>query len=232
MNVIRLNNGGAIQVRTGVLQGIGPVGPRGLSGPAGPEGPTGPPGETGPPGAIVQYLASARISAPIAVTADTNTLVSFGTVDHDDLNAFQSSTNFSPADAGDYVVSCWVQFNVPTNAGDGARALWLNSSIAGTLCRVQGSAVMDDATYVSFTWPVRTESGEVLNVYARSGDDLEVSISAGALTMVRVGSGPVGGPGPQGPAGPVGPQGIQGPQGPPGSAGTGYQTYGELNGAD
>lgn len=227
-NVIRLNNGGVIQVRTGVLQGIGPIGPRGLQGLTGPQGPEGPQGGTGPMGAIEQYYAKARVSSPVSVGPDVDTLVAFGTVDADDLNAFPSSTNISPADAGDYMISCWAKFDLPANAGDGARALWLSSSIEGTLVREQSLGVIDDATYVSFSWPHRFTSGEILNVYARVGDDLAVSLSEGAISLVRIGSGPQGDTGPQGPAGPVGPAGPQGPAGAPGSAGTGYTTYGDL----
>lgn len=228
-NVVRLNNGGVIQVRTGVLQGIGPIGPRGLVGPAGPEGPEGPQGGTGPSGSINQYLSKARVTSTVSVASDNDTLVAFGTVDTDDLSAFASSTNISPADPGDYQISVWVRFDLPTNAGDGARSLWLSSNIAGTLCRVQDGAVSDDTTYVSFSWPHRLQSGEVLNVYARSGDDLSVGISAGAISLVRLGSGPQGTVGPQGPEGTVGPAGPAGPQGDPGSAGGTYTTYGDLH---
>ena len=81
VNVIRLNNGGSIQVRTGVLQGVGPVGPPGVAGPQGPEGVPGPQGETGPVGAIMQYLTKARINAPLNLPPNTDALVSFGQVD-------------------------------------------------------------------------------------------------------------------------------------------------------
>jgi len=228
-NVVRLNNGGIIQVRTGVLQGIGPVGPRGGVGPQGPAGPEGAQGQTGPAGAITQYLSAARVSGGTPVGPDTDTLVAFGSVQYDDLNAFASSTNITPADPGDYQVSCWVEFDMPANAGDGARSLWLRSNLNGTVCRVGVSAVGDEPTYVSFSWPIRTEAGETLNVYARQGDDLSVNISAGAISLIRIGSGPQGAVGPAGPQGAVGPAGPQGPQGPAGSAGGTYTTYGDLH---
>lgn len=228
VNVIRLNNGGVIQVRTGVLQGIGPIGPRGVAGPEGLQGPEGPQGETGPMGAIAQYYSKARVSTPVSLSPDVDTLVGFGTVDADDLNAFASSTNISPPDPGDYQISCWVRFDLPANAGDGARSLWLVSSVAGTLVRTQGVGVADDTTYATLSWPHRTISGEVINVYARVGDDLAVGINEGAVALTRIGSGPKGDVGPQGPAGPVGPAGPAGPKGDSGSAGGGYSTYGDL----
>jgi len=122
-----------------------------------------------------------------------------------------------------------VEFDMPANAGDGARSLWLRSNLNSTLCRVAAPAVGDEPTYVSFSWPVRLDSGEVLNVYARHGDDLSVNISAGAISLIRIGSGPQGAVGPAGPQGPVGPAGPQGPQGPAGSAGGTYTTYGDLH---
>lgn len=228
-NVIRLNNGGVIQVRTGILQGVGPVGPKGSIGDTGPQGEQGPQGETGPMGAISQYLSSTQVGGVTAVAADTDTLVSFGSVLVDDLDAFASATNISPSDPGDYQINCWVRYDVPANPGDGSRALWLQSSIDNTLIRVQTLAVVDEPTYLNFSWAHRTQSGETLTVLARSGDDLSVGISAGGLSLVRIGSGPAGAVGPQGPQGPVGPAGPQGPQGDPGSAGGTYTSYGDLH---
>lgn len=227
-NVIRLNNGGSIQVRTGVLQGIGPIGPRGLTGPTGPQGSTGPQGDTGPMGAIQQYMSKTLIGAAIPVGPDTDTIVTFGQVIYDDLSAFTSATSIAPAETGDYVINVWGQFNMPANAGDGIRALWLQSSTNGTLIRAQVPAVADDATYVSLSWPHRFESGESVAVWTRVGDDVSVSLQAGALSLLRVGSGPAGDPGPSGPPGPVGPAGPPGPQGPAGTANSGFTTYADL----
>lgn len=227
-NVVRLNNGGSIQVRTGVLQGIGPIGPRGLVGPTGPSGPTGPVGETGPMGAIQQYMSKTKIGAAIPVGPDTDTIVTFGQVLYDDLGAFASATSVAPAETGDYLISVWGQFSMPSNAGDGIRSLWLQSSTEGTLIRAQLPAVTDDSTYVNLSWPHRFESGESLAVWCRVGDDVSVALSAGALTLLRVGSGPAGGPGPSGPPGPVGPAGPPGPQGPAGNASDGFNTYADL----
>ena len=231
-SVVRLNNGGQIQVRTGVLQGIGPIGPRGLTGPEGPQGVTGPQGEVGPPGAIYQYHSTAMTSGSQSVSADTDTLVGFGNVLYDDLSSFQSSTVFSIGPGEDALISCWVTFDLGTNAGDGMRKLWLTSTIGGvetTLARDQDSAVIDDQTSCNITWVHRGQDGETLRIKARSGDDVAVSIVEGGLTVARVGAGPAGPMGPTGPQGPIGPTGPQGPQGPAGSSGTGYATYGDLH---
>ena len=228
-NVIRLNNGGVIQVRTGILQGVGPVGPRGLVGETGPAGPEGPQGETGPAGSISSYLSSTKVGGTTAVAADTDTLVSFGSVVVDELNAFDSATNISPNDPGTYQISAWVRFDLPANAGDGVRSLWLQSSVENTIARTQTLAVVDDTTYLDISWPHRTVQNEIINVYVRSGDDLSVGVSAGGVALVRIGSGPKGDTGAQGLTGPVGPAGPQGPQGPAGSGGGAYTTYGDLH---
>jgi hypothetical protein len=227
-NVIRLNNGGVIQVRTGVLQGIGPIGPRGLTGPQGAQGEIGPQGETGPMGGITEYSSKATISAGISVSPDTDTLVSFGNVSYDDLAAVWSSTNFTLTDAGDYQISVWVRFDSPANAGDGVRALWLQSSVQGILVRNHIVAVADEPTYAQLVWADRYAAGEQVNVYARQGDDLAVGITAGAISICRIGAGLRGAVGPAGPAGPVGPAGPQGPEGPAGSATSGFTTYADL----
>lgn len=227
-NVIRLNNGGVIQVRTGVLQGIGPIGPRGLIGLDGAQGEDGIQGETGPPGAVLQYFSNTRVSVPQTINPDQDVLVAFGAVDYDDNDAFTSSTTIAPPEPGDYQISCWLRFNKPAVSGDGIRAAWLNSTVAATVMRVQELAVVDDDTYLNFSWPYRTVAGEVLKVYVRSGDDQALSLSAGALGMVRIGSGPLGNTGPQGPQGSVGATGPAGPTGVAGSASSGFTRYSDL----
>lgn len=228
-NVVRLLNGGTIQVRTGVLQGIGPQGPRGLTGPPGQQGEQGPTGEVGPIGQILQVQMLANVSSTITVNADTDTLVSFGTVVYDDLIAHQSSTNMRLIDIGDYLISCYLKFDLPADAGDGARDIWFQSTTNGTIARTSYQAISDAPTYVSLAFPHRTTvSNEIINVYVRSGDNLSAGVSAGALTITRVGSGPVGAQGPAGPTGAVGATGPTGPQGPDGNASSGFATYADL----
>lgn len=229
MTVIKLSNGGQLQVRTGVLQGIGPVGPQGVKGDKGDPGPDGPQGPTGAPGAITQFATKASVTTAISLASDVDTLITFPNVAYDDLNIATSSTNFTIKATGVYLITAWVRFDMPTNAGDGPRSLWITSSTRGTLARTGVLSVADEQTYVQVAWPDYYTAGEVINVKARQGDDLSVAVSLGSIAVVRMGSGPVGPAGPTGPAGPVGPQGVQGPQGVAGSSGTGYSTYGTLH---
>lgn len=77
MPIIRLTNGGAIQVRTGVLQGVGPVGPAGPTGPTGPAGPTGATGPAGADGEVsltgAQTLSNKTLTSPTINTPTINT---------------------------------------------------------------------------------------------------------------------------------------------------------------
>lgn len=228
MTVIRLNNGGAVQVRTGVLQGIGPIGPQGIQGPRGVTGDTGPEGPTGPMGAILRYCTKASVGGPISLSPNVDTAVSFGTVQQDDLDAQTSSTTFTINSLGCYNVSAWVRFDLPANAGDSMRAVWIDSSTRGMLARSQALSVIDDTTFMAIQWSDVYSAAEKIYIRARHSDDLAVGISLGAISIVRIGSGPAGDPGPTGPAGPNGPQGPQGPAGPAGSATSGFTTYASL----
>ena len=216
-NQVRLINGGAIQVRTGILQGVGPQGPRGLVGPSGPMGDPGPQGPVGPPGSITEVSTKLKVASPQSITADTDVTVAFADVTFDDMSAATSSVNFTLHEVGDYLITCWVKMEKPSNDGDGLRALWITSETNGTLVRDQRLAVADDHTYISLNTVHRsTVVDEVLHVLCRSGDDLALALSDGVLTFTRTGSGPVG------PAGPTG------PQGPAGTPGT-YTTYGDIH---
>lgn len=228
MTVIRLNNGGQIQVRTGVLQGIGPIGPPGVTGPVGPDGPEGPEGPTGPMGAILQYLTKASLSTNVTLTPDVDTLLTFASVQNDDLGAATSSTNFTIQDYGLYSVNAWARFDSPANAGDGIRALWVNSTTRGTLARNQVLAVVDEQTYVQVTWQDYFQQGEVIQIKGRQSDDLALSISLASIAITRMGSGPAGPAGPAGPRGSTGPQGPVGNQGPAGTSNSGFATYRQL----
>lgn len=228
-NVVRLVSGGTIQVRTGILQGVGPQGPTGPAGSTGPEGPQGPQGETGPPGAITQFSSKFTVATTQSINIDTDTLVSMANVVYDDHSAHTSSTNFTLPSIGDYMFNAWVRFDLPASAGDGLRALWLQSTTNGLVGRTQHLAVVDDATYVNLAVLHRTTvSNEVFNLYCRNGDNDTCGLSAGALTITRVGSGAQGPVGPAGPQGPVGPTGAQGPQGPTGSGSGPFATYGDV----
>ena len=77
-NVIRLVNGGSIQVRTGVIQGVGPQGPRGVQGNQGIDGDQGPQGEPGPIGQILQLQGRTRVATSNVIALNTDTVVAFG----------------------------------------------------------------------------------------------------------------------------------------------------------
>ena len=227
-NAIKLGNGGVIEVRTGVLQGVGPTGPRGLVGLTGPDGPQGPQGETGPPGAITQYYSRGAVTSTTSLATNTDTLIPFNNVTYDDLDVFTSTTNITIGEDGDYMFSVWVRFDLPANAGDSIRSIWLQSSTGGVLARNSCPAVTDEATYVAVTWVERCATGDVINVYGRHSDDLSVGVSSGAISICRVGSGPAGAQGDVGAQGPVGPAGPAGPTGPDGNASSGFATYADL----
>ena len=228
-NIIRLVNGGQIQVRTGVLQGVGPVGPRGLIGPPGPDGPAGPQGEQGPIGQILQRQGKWVINSNTPVNPDTDTLVAFQITAYDDFGAATSTTTYELDDIGDYQLNVWLKFGLPANAADDYREVALNSVTNGELARTSVPATVGRETYVSLSFPHRTTvASEVIRVYARSGDDLALNVTAGALAITRTGSGPKGDPGPQGPQGVTGAQGIQGATGPSGSASSGFAQYADL----
>lgn len=222
-NVVRLVNGGAIQVRTGVIQGIGPQGPRGLVGPQGIDGPQGQTGEVGPVGQILQMAGLTTIGLNNPLAANTDTVISFGSSPYDQLNAFTSGSNITLTDDGDYMLNCWLRFDAATAT---KREVWFQT---GGTTIARKSVIADTGVfYVDLSMPYRASGGPVLNVLARSG--VAVGISQGSLAVTRVGSGPRGDVGPVGPQGPVGATGGVGPQGPAGTATSGFTTYAKLIG--
>ena len=108
-NVVKLVNGGAIQVRTGVIQGIGPVGPRGVAGVQGQQGEQGPTGETGPMGTIKQVQGRTEVGTTNAMAANTDTVIAFGDIKYDDPSCFYTAANILLRDVGDYMLSVWLR---------------------------------------------------------------------------------------------------------------------------
>lgn len=227
-NVIKLVNGGTIQVRTGVLAGIGPAGPRGPVGPRGIDGPQGPLGPQGPQGQILNMQSRANLSSPTLLTYNNPTNIGFSTVVYDDLSAFTSSTNFTLIDANDYLINAWVEFAV--GGGAGRRTLKVISDTAGTLWSTSTNAGSDAIT-LSISCLYRSlNAGEVIHIQGLSSDGTQLNVTAGSVAISRIGSGPVGPAGPQGPQGSQGPIGPQGPVGPAGNSNSGFATYGGLDG--
>ncbi len=234
-NIIRLVNGGTIQVRTGVLAGVGPVGPRGLIGPPGPDGPPGPIGPQGPQGEILEAMSRANVSGVTNISASVATAIAFGSVQYDDLSCLASSTNITFNEAGDYLVSAWCQFTEPSNATDGYRELSLYSvtHTLDTWKNAVNATALDSKIVVSISAPYRVLTApETMQIRAFSTDDVGVSVDGGAVHISRLGSGPVGPPGPQGQPGLTGPVGPPGPAGPPGASGSGYASYDALDSTD
>ena len=226
-NVIRMVNGGTIQVRTGVLAGIGPQGPRGLIGPPGIDGPSGPDGPEGPIGQILQRQSHANVSGTVSILSLADTLLPFATVGYDDLSCFASTTNIVLAQTGDYQINLWVGVNASSAAA--YHDIWIQSVTNGLVARVSTPARVDAVTYCSLSHPLRsTIANEVINCYIRTSDPVSTAITLGGIGVTRTGSGPEGPVGPVGPVGPPGPVGPAGPIGPTGSASGGFATYDDL----
>jgi hypothetical protein len=217
-NVVRLVSGGSIQVRTGVIQGIGPQGPRGVAGPQGPDGEQGPVGDTGPQGQILQLQGMSTVATNNPLSSGADTVIAFGSVSYDDLSAFTSTSNITLTAAGDYLLSAWLRFDAATAT---KREVWFQTG-ATTIAR---KSVMADTGifYVDLAMPFRAAGGEVVNVHALSG--VATGVSQGSVSVTRVGSGPPGPVGPQGIQGPIGATGAQGPQGVAGTANAGFSSY-------
>lgn len=221
-NVVRLVNGGSIQVRTGVLQGIGPAGPRGVAGPQGVDGPAGPIGEQGPIGQILQQSSLTNVGTTNAIPINTDTLITFGQVSYDLAGVMITSTNVVLPQAGDYLFCCWLRFD---DAAASIREVWFTAGGA-TFARASRMSSAGSAFYVDLSFPYHAAGGETCNVYVRAGAATNVSL--GVLTVTRVGSGPQG---IQGPPGVQGVQGIAGPKGdagPPGTANSGFAHYSDM----
>lgn len=231
-NVVRLVNGGQIQVRTGVLQGVGPAGPTGPAGPIGPQGDPGPTGATGPAGTHVAYSGKYAMAASQTLTADTDTPVLFATLVHAEDTTMQEANDYEYKipDVGDWVINAWVRFAMPgAGTGDSLRALYIQSGTNGLLARSQQQATSDDATYINVAYTHRTTvTDESIIIYARHSDDASLDITQGRLTITRVGAGPVGATGPTGATGATGPAGPTGPTGPTGSGSDPFATYNDL----
>jgi hypothetical protein len=225
--VVKVSSGETIQIRTGVLQGIGAQGPVGPTGPQGQIGEQGPQGEVGPAGEISSFSSEATIATPTAVAADTPTLVGFDSTVRDDLAVITSSTTFTAPVAMDLFFSIWVSFALPADAGDAFRKIQLKSG-STVLASVSGPSNPDVTTDLNLTTTVKATAAQAFQLWATHSDNLSVAVSAGRIAIYRVGSGPQGVAGPTGATGPVGPAGPAGPEGPAGDANSGFDTFADL----
>jgi len=228
-NVVRLVNGGSIQVKTGVIQGIGPIGPMGLTGQDGPQGPAGAQGDPGPMGQILQSASMTIINTSNAISANTDTQLTWGSNPYDDLGCF-SGNNCTLSQIGDYNLSVWVAF---ADAAAGSREIWMswasNTNLLARCTRqsVAGAPFYVDLSFVMRVGPLINLPPLQLNVYARSSQ--ATSISVGSWSAARLGSGPMGLQGVQGPKGDQGIQGLQGNPGTTSAPSTPYANYGALH---
>jgi hypothetical protein len=161
-------------------------------------------------------MSSVSANNPLSSGADT--VIAFGSVPYDDLNAFTSTSNITLTAAGDYLLSCWLRFDAATAT---KREVWFQTG-ATTIARK--SVIADTGIFfVDLAMPFRAAGGEVINVHALAG--VATGISQGSVSVTRVGSGPPGPIGPQGIQGPIGATGAAGPTGPAGTANTGFTSY-------
>jgi hypothetical protein len=225
-NATRISSGGQIQVKVGVLQGIGPIGQTGRQGERGIQGEQGAQGEVGPMGQIAAYMSRFDIGSSVTLPPSTDVLLGFDTIIRDELHSRVSSTAYEPAINGDFTVSVWLACGAAVGGSEGTRDLWFTID-GGTIAR---TTIMPNqqTTYMSLSWPYRFIPSDTLQVMVRSGDNANCTIAAGSLVLTRHGSGPQGPIGLTGVQGPIGPEGPMGPQGDPGSAGSGFATYADL----
>lgn len=219
--VIRVVSGETLQIRTGVIQGIGPQGPTGPTGPPGPQGERGEQGPQGETGHVSQECTIVTGGSQ-GVPANDTTLVSFDQVVYDDLSTQQSATNYRPAE-GNYYLSAHVRFQHTEGNPVGHRSVEILQG--GQVVWADMRPVLPNTNFidVSVAGGVRVNGDELIQVRAGSTDNSPVVIETARLWISPHGPGERGPQGPPGPLGPVGPTGIAGPIGPPGNP-DGYGT--------
>lgn len=225
--VVKVASGETIQIRTGVLQGIGAQGPVGPIGPQGPLGDQGPQGDQGPMGQIAAFSSEATIGAATPLGPDVEGLISFAAISRDDLAVITSATTWTAPGPMDLFFSIWVSFALGADAGDSYRQIELRTG-ATVIARASCPANLDTPTDLSITTTYRAAQGMAFQLWGKHSDTVSVGVAQGRVAIYRVGSGPQGIAGPPGGVGPIGPQGIPGPAGPDGSATSGFNTFEDL----
>lgn len=234
--VVRVSSGEIIQVRTGVIQGIGPQGPRGATGPQGSTGPQGPQGVPGPTGYVTDFSSYFTASAQgIGTTTITSNLptawsnMAFGTVVRDELSAQTSTVNYDLA-TGDYTGVVYVQFQKQTSvSASGFRGVQVISA-GVTVAQMLIPANTLVHTDITLPFALRSASAsDVINIKVAHNEGVSINV-LGNLWFNKTGPGVQGAIGPQGPVGATGPQGVQGPVGPAGSVANNTTTFATLGG--
>jgi len=223
-SVTRLESGGTLQIRTGVVQGIGPQGPTGATGERGETGPQGPQGIPGPTGGVEEISSLFTAGAqPIATTTVTSSwpaafsVVQFNTVVRDENSAQSSTSNYVLTAGSDFYVAARIRFYKQSGTGaTGFRAIQCTYGGQEIWAEVINAASLVD-TVMTMNFAVRSTSiSDVLNINVAHNEPATINV-AGQLWINRIGPGAQGDQGLQGIQGPVGPTGPTGPIGPAGS---------------
>lgn len=219
----RIGSGETLQIRTGVLQGIGPQGPVGPTGPQGPEGPQGPQGIPGPTGYVDESATEATGTG--TVSHNSAAYASFSTVTRDEAEVISSATTFALYPGG-WQGTAWIRF-IKRVGFDGAGSRRVEAVLGGTtvasIC-VPASPDQDTDITLPFTVSPQIEQNLQIRIFQTEGATLSYS---GRIWISRIGAGERGPTGPEGPQGPPGPTGPQGPAGPAGTLGSGT-TFADL----
>ena len=228
--VARLTSGDIIQVRTGVLQGIGPQGPVGPVGPQGEDGPQGSQGVPGPMGQIddlVTQATSYGSSQPVA--SNTPTALNMVTTIRDDAGLITGLTQLT-LPAGNWYVQASVCFEKPSAAaGSGRRRISVNYD-GVEYDAIANNALADWNTELALrTLIVAPAAGRVATFYATQNDSVAIAVW-GRFWVTKLGPGARGPAGDPGPTGPVGQQGPTGPQGVPGTLVSNSTTFEQIGG--
>lgn len=228
--VIRASSGDILQIREGVLSGIGPQGPTGPPGPPGQSGEVGSQGPPGPTGQINDFYALVHNrSNPVAVGTNVDTTLNFPSVVTDQPSLVASLSNFV-LPVGLWVVNVKMTFLKPSNAsasGWRKAMVWYDGQEFDADARL---AISDTDSFLSLESLVAvTAAGRVLQIHARHSDVVALNVTA-KVVITRVGPGAQGLPGPQGDQGPVGQPGPPGPIGPAGSLVNNTTTFASIGG--
>lgn len=211
--VRRLSAGSAIHIRTGVLQGIGPQGPRGATGPQGNRGPIGPAGPPGPTGYVDE--AAMRATGSGSVSHGTPSIATFASLTDDAAGIYDNPTTFT-LKTGNWQGMAYVRFNKRSVDGTGSRKVEVITTGGVVVAATTVAAAPDDNTDVTVAFAMRANTGIGLQVRITQTDGATLTY-ASSIFISRIGPGAPGPIGPEGPSGPPGPRGNPGPVGPAGT---------------
>ena len=226
-------DGASISMVTGVLRGVGPMGPRGFTGDIGPVGPQGIPGPQPEMDPVSGEFANSSV---VTLTNNGNwtdvpmTSNTFLVGDMASLNG-----NGSVGLQGEHPDGLEVVFTLAATVRPGASGtedvlleVGLFAGGAGTPFAVSKFKHTHGATTSTFTFTSQrlVSTGTAVMVKARAFNTaVSAQLTSTVLTVCRAG-GPTG---PTGIQGPIGATGPIGPTGPTGSAGGGYATMDALS---